>query len=173
MRAVLSGLAAVLAMASVSSAQPKQSTSGLAYGDRLDPFRDIKAVSVLVEEIPAVLKGIVSEDALKAAVELKLRHSGLTVEAGSWGTPHVYVNLNAMRAAEDVVVHSLELQFNRQAAIRVVSAKEDRIVQGTWWSRSLIGIARNADAAAGIRSALEQLTELFLNDWRAANPVKR
>jgi hypothetical protein len=169
----LYAVTALLAVASVGSAQPKQSTAGLAYGDRLDPFRDIKAVSVLVEEIPAALKGIVSEETLKTAVELKLRRSGLTVEAGSWGTPHVYVNVNAMRAAEEVVVHSLELQFNRQAAIRVISAKEDRVVQGTWWSRSLIGIARKADAAGGIRSALEQLTELFLNDWRAANPVKR
>jgi hypothetical protein len=78
-----------------------------------------------------------------------------------------------MLASPDVVVHSLELQFTRNAAIHVVSAQEDRIVQAIWWSRSVVGIARKADTGEGIRGALEQLIDLWLTDWLAANRAKR
>lgn len=164
-------VALVLMLALCTRPLIAQSSSSIEAQVLAKPFRDVGTLAVLVESLgPDARKAGVSEDELKAFVELKLRQAGITVRdigAHSLESPYVYVNINLMYH-EQIDHLSYSARISLQQTVRLLR-NDSTLTAGTWEKES-IAIVRREKAHGHIKDTVDTLLTFFLNSYLSANP---
>jgi hypothetical protein len=122
---------------------------------------------VLVEDLPDSAKILsLSKDTIQTDVELKLRLAGIRVvtddeDAKLPGSPALYVNLNL---TDDARVAHVDVELEQNATLERNTLWTPRI---TTWST---GVLLSNPTAQGIRDAVKDHVDTFLNAWFSVNP---
>ena len=128
------------------------------------PLRGAGAFQVVVEGLShdAVGNGL-SEDSIKAAIELRLRKNAIRLGSEK-PCPYLYANINAV-ASRDRAAFSVLLEFKQLVTVNDTGV---RCVAGTWSLHST-GFCPPSDLREETLDELTELVDRFSNDFLAAN----
>jgi hypothetical protein len=136
------------------------------HGDeyRRKTLRGVGPFRVLVEGFHehATQNGL-SQDAIKAAVELRLRKNGIRLDDTKL-QPYLYVNINVV-ASPDKAAYNASLSFKQSVTI---VATGERCVAETWGCASC-GFCSPSAVRGKALDAINELVDEFSNDYLAAN----
>ena len=167
----------VLALA-VSRVGIVRSQASMKLIDPIDSLRNMREISVVVEDIPA-LEGLLSAETLKAAIERRLRQAGIHVplpgdkdkkDPVSSFVPYLYANVNVIKAEPGGYVYSLNLQFKRAVEVNNVDRNRNFLF-ATTWDKGGLGLIP-LDEYRSIQQSLDEYVTAFLDDYLAVNPKK-
>jgi hypothetical protein len=132
-------------------------------------LRGIGAISVLVEELPDNAKVLgLSKDTMQNDVEFKHRSAGMRVVTNKEdlqlpGMPTLYVNINL---TDGVKAANIEIELGQNVWLE---RNGQLATTTTTWST---GYLFANPTAQGIRNALKDRVDMFLNAWLSVNPKK-
>lgn len=135
------------------------------------PLKGLESIAVLVEGFrPEGAKAGVSEEELKAFVELKLRQSGVVVRDINKHTlesPYLYINVNLMYLEEiDHFTYSASVSLNQ--TVRLL--RNETTLTAATWNKGTVAIIRKNKAREDVKNSVDSLLTFFLNDYLSANP---
>lgn len=136
-------------------------------------LRGVAATSVVIEPLDADARNVgLTEDQLRADVELRLRKAGVQISDNS--TSFLYVNVTDFRSAACGGIYALdvEVKFNRIATIDIGKGVMS-IEALTAWSKGLLATEPPRDFVTSARRIVADLCDQFLNDYLAANQKPR
>jgi hypothetical protein len=136
----------------------------------------IKSLSVLVEKLSpdAESRGL-SRNTLKTDVELRLRRTGVRISSAqdhrlTADDPELYLNVNVLcshQASLPLCADNVSLQLRQRVTpLRDQTNETD----ASTWDASTVGILGETNLVSGVREAVADLIDHFLNDYLAANP---
>jgi hypothetical protein len=142
-----------------------------AHDEAVKSLRGLSGVHVEVEDLHDNARAVgLTEDKIRADVELSLRRAGVTVlsrdEAlNQSGAPYLYVNVNTVPKGRSYGF-SMSVEF-----VQVIKLDRDPSISlfATTWSKASVGVVR-AKKSATIRKNLSGLVKVFLDDYLTANP---
>jgi hypothetical protein len=133
-----------------------------------ETLKGITSVRVFVEGVdPADKPRGLARDQLHTDVELRLQKAGIAVSANA--TEYLYVNLNILRSRQRLTSFSVVVMV-RQAAYLVRDPSITAPVAITWW-KGTDGITVAANLR-GVRDAVGDLVDQFINAYRKQNPKR-
>jgi hypothetical protein len=103
-----------------------------------------------------------SEQQIRSQTELRLRQDGLTISETAGGRLYVHVGLVAGKLGYSGVV---QLQFVQRVTLRNGSRN-----WGSTWDRGRVMGGPPGDLRDHVSRLLDDLLDIFINDWLAANP---
>lgn len=141
-----------------------------------DPLSGIKEVKVVVSDIAADAKqdGLDS-DAIKTAVELRLRQSGIPVvnslsTDGSKPSVYLDVTINTL-AVNDGASYVYSLEMYMYEYVTIYRSAPEKIMADTWDTGNYGIIGK--DKISVIRDTINNMSDKFANEFLAQNPVPR
>lgn len=155
-----------------SSAPPKDDKPTYLAADTPNVLKGLKEITVNVERLPKDLQTpSLSVDAIRSAVELKLKQNGLHIiaaeEARQNHAPTLYINLNGFKAINNLFVYNITLALQEDASPQ---RTRNVVVTGvSVWQRGFIGAAGELNLPA-IKSDVIDDIDSFINDYQAVNP---
>ncbi len=133
-------------------------------------LKDLRGVSVNIEEDNDALQGagVLSNDLsdIKAAVSLRLRQNGITVNDSA--SPQVQVKVLMTGVRTNRMVH---VEF--RVVDDVMSVRTQRRGTVAIWILGAIGNSPDSSLAQFLKSTALSLTDRFLNDYLGENPRLR
>jgi len=165
MRYIVMALVMVLTCLDLSTAQA-------ANTEGHESLRGLPGVQVLIEKIePDAKADGLTEEAIKTAVELILRSSGirvLTLLEGAM-TPSVanlYVNVSVLKSSPDYVYH-VQLQLMQRVSL---VHRPKHTMWAITWDDGATGIVGQNNLRRVISEVIEPKVKEFANDFLAVNP---
>ena len=150
------------------------SMAGAADETERTSLKGLVGVSVLVEHLPADIEGYgLTTDAIKTAVELRLRRSGIQVFSAFSDDPSpalacVYVNINLTKASRNVSgLYAASVAVELEQWLRSVGSGLE--FPGTTWKRASVATV-GEDNLRQLRNVVDDKVDEFINDYLAANP---
>jgi len=131
-------------------------------------LQGITAVAVVVESLDDDAKKIgLTEEAIRTDVELKLRLAGMRIVTQDDlltlpGAPYLYVSVTVLPPEAGCI----SVELNQSAVLR---RNGESAFGVTTWS---VGSVRVNPSAQGIRNAIKDEVDTFLNAWLSVNPKK-
>jgi len=165
MNALFASALVLLLVASVNAQNP----------DR-EALRGIAGMKVTIEALnkDAEEAGVNIEQ-LKSDVELRLRKATVRVldDDASALSPFLYVNVHVLKssALTNLYAIAVEVHFERVGTFEAFTGPSRQFMV-TVWDRSMLGIVGRQYLASAVREDVEDVVDLFLNDYLAANPPK-
>jgi hypothetical protein len=160
----------------VALARPANGQATMRLIDPIDSLRNMREIGVVVEDMPA-LQNLLTAEALKGAVERRLRQAGITVPADDKTkdpvaafAPYLYVNVNVVKEAQSGFVYSIILQFKRAVEVHNVDSNRNFLF-ATTWDKGALGIVPLGEYRS-IQRSLDEFVTAFLNDYLIANAKK-
>ncbi len=138
-----------------------------------ESLRGISGVGVVVEDIsPDASADGLSQDAIRAAIELILRSKGIRVLANVERTrlgsaPYLYINVNTLK--EELGLYAYAVNVDLKQVVGLLSKKGVQ-AWGCTWSTSVIGTVGEANVPQIIADGIEPLVKDFANDFLLVNP---
>lgn len=139
-----------------------------------ETLRGLPGVYVLLEEIgkDAQADGL-SEDALRTAVELILRSSGIRVltqgEMLDLPTnPYLYVKASTHKSSPGLYIYCVTLEVSQ--VVSLVQRPQKRASVTTWTTRGVIGYVGQHGLRDAINSAVDPQVKEFTIDFLTVNP---
>lgn len=152
--------------------------SGAAAQTPPDPLVGVRKVTVLVDyKAIGSPPGEISESRLQTILELKLRTAGLRVLTQQENladpdiNPYVYLRVATLKTQTQggrTIGYTYRLDLAAKVAGNVPFNRAR--VPMELWSNSTMAVSDRDRASSHIESLVGQLTDLFLNAWRKANP---
>ena len=157
---------------------------------RPDLLAGLDSIRVAVEPLsPAGQNAGLSEEALKSAVELRLRETGIPVSAD--GTGILYVDLNVVAVADSdgyafsqrltlnemvfLVRHATDMYFDyspvdQPRTLGDFVLNQPRLVASTWETVGRAGTTPSDNAAEFMRDRVLEDVDAFAHDYLEGNP---
>ncbi|MEE2822376.1 MAG: hypothetical protein VYA53_05285 [Acidobacteriota bacterium] len=160
---------------------PMRPSLGQGTYNQMESLQGIESLRVLVEPDTRDAHKIgLTELQIKTDVELQLQQANITVVDGTPGevpTLYVlYVNLTVLSLENIIpddtdpgVTVSIEIELRQPATL----VRDPSIVtfSAITWTQSLLGISSLEMAHTAIREQIRNQVDIFLNDYRTANPI--
>jgi len=153
-------------------------TSALSRGTDLESDRltlkGLSGIYVVVDLSSDAVDAGLTDDSMRADVELKLRLAGIRVMTSQEsmqapGQPFLSVVLNTQTRDKAFYYFSITLDLNQ----RIMLVRDPRMEgTGVTWSRSWISSVGRNNFAEGVRSQVKDATDSFINAWLAVNPKR-
>lgn len=150
-----------------------QCKEGFCQDGQDDFLKGIKAVSLLVDDIPKeVENSCIAKEQVVKDIESELLESGIVIAPRTSTTvenayvPFLYVNLNVLVSQEQCIYRiGIEIQDE-------ISLKRNNLEGiATTWNYAVIGIAPTFEYTT-IRDNLRDIAGRFIRSYRAVNPGK-
>jgi len=111
---------------------------------------------------------------LRTDVEVKLRTAGVPVSDDSTrGGPFLYLNVGVFRGHQESIkglyAYNVEVSFYQAVSLERLPSYHPL---GRTWSVSALGMVGQNHMVDGIRDAVRDLADLFINAYLAANPKR-
>jgi hypothetical protein len=166
MRHVVMTIILVLTCLTLSTAQAEAST------DQRESLRELSEVVVVIEKIsPDAQADGLSEEAIRTAVELILRSSGIRVRTLSErpmtpSAPYLYVLVSTYK---NEFLYAVNARVELDQKISLVH-RPQYTMAATTWARNWIGVVGQTKMREVISSIIEPQVKEFVNDFLAVNP---
>ena len=136
-------------------------------------LRGLKAVSVLISEIPREIKDIgLQEQMLYDDVVSVLAETSIRVNTQRYqiaGDPDLLVDVFGGELIQGVITYCIDVRLDQP----VVLERDQRIrSNATTWSQKFIGVAGYGTKPEVIRNQVKELLRVFVHDYRVENPKK-
>ena len=137
-----------------------------------ESLKDLRGVSVIIEQIKPNVQHIISSEQARAIVEARLRLNAVPILSKeevlkTKGAGHLYLKLKILRAgAANQYSYSWQLQL-----LQRVSLDRDpsfRMLAPTW-NRDDMGFASGSLAASDLKEAIKDVVDRFCIDYRTNN----
>jgi len=140
--------------------------------DARESLKGLPGVTVLIEGIKedAQADGL-STEAVRTAVELTLRSSGIRILTASEGiatppAPLLYVNIGTVKSPEGHYAYDVTVQLSQHVAL----LRRQTIIRGiTWQSAGVVGMTPRSQIQKVI-TTVEREVKVFANDFLTVNP---
>jgi hypothetical protein len=129
-------------------------------------LRGITTIAVVVEDLsPDPVSDGLTTDQIRTDVELRLRKSGVKIEARN--TSYLYVKAHPFksRSTPGLYAYSVDVEFIQPAKV-----SNGVSVPASTWSIGDIGIVGQANMSKGIRDDIGDFVDRFLNAYLSVNP---
>jgi hypothetical protein len=136
-----------------------------------ESLRGIQGVEVVIEDMrPDVQADGLSQEAIRAAVELILRSNGIRVVAHSENmktpaSPYLYVRVSTSNHSSDIFAYAVTVAFMQKVSL--VHSTQHMMSAATW-EKGSIGTTSHSNIRQVINSVASKVKE-FSNDFLAAN----
>ena len=166
MRYIMIAMVMALTCLDLSTAQAESTT-----GQR-ESLRELSEVVVVIEKIsPDAHADGLSEEAIRTAVELILRSSGIRVltlaeKPMTPSAPYLYVQVNTYR---NEFLYAVNVRVELDQQITLVH-RPKYTMAATTWVRNWIGVVGQTKMREVISSIIEPQVKDFANDFLAVNP---
>lgn len=140
--------------------------------EQLESLRGLPGVALVVEDIgPDVQADGLSEEAVRTAVELILRSSGIRILTQSEmlktpSTPYLYVQVGTAR---DGLQYSVCVLVSLKQLVSLVQRPQHTMLTGTWRFDSTGYVGKN-NIRQVISNIIEPKVTAFANDFLTVNP---
>jgi hypothetical protein len=151
--------------------------AGAAHGQMFvttgrDTLRGLPGVEVVVEALqPELEQGGLTQAAIRAAVEARLRGKGIQVYASqkdnpSPAKPYLYVHVNALEIPRQDM-YAVAVQVHLRQTLQSPVTESNVVNAMTWDLHNVIGVPA-ADLGA-VRGEIEAYVDRFIEDWTAVH----
>jgi len=131
---------------------------------RRRPLRGVGPVRIVVEELSEAGKqNGLNRDSIKAIVELRLRKNDVGL-GGEETIPYLYINVNVV-ASPEWASYGVDLAVKQSVAINATGVR----CYATTYDKGCVGYCRPSRLRYEMSESLEELVDLFSNDYLAAN----
>jgi hypothetical protein len=164
MRYVLMAMVMVLTCFDLSMAQTRD--------QQRESLRGLQGVEVVIEDIrPDAQADGLSQEAIRAAVELILRSNGIQVLTQSESiktpaAPYLYVRASTYIHSSGISAYAVTVEFIQQVSL---VHRPQQMMSARTWEEGSIGMTGHSDIRKVINS-VEKLVKAFANDVLAVNP---
>ena len=164
MRYILMAMLIVLTCFDLSMAQTRD--------QQRESLRGLQGVEVVIEGIrPDAQSDGLSQEAIRAAVELILRSNGIRVLTQSESiktpaAPYLYVRTSTYNHSSDLSAYAVTVEFIQKVSL---VHRPQQMMSATTWEKGSIGTTGHSDIRQVINS-VEKLVKAFANDFLAVNP---
>jgi hypothetical protein len=166
MRYIVMAIVMALTCLNLSTAQAEATT-----GQR-ESLRELSELVVVIEKIsPDAQADGLSEEPIRAAVELILRSGGIRVLTLSEkpmtpSSPYLYVQVNTYK---NEFLYAVNVRVELDQQITLVH-RPQYTMAATTWTRNWIGVVGQTKMREVISSIIEPQVKEFANDFLAVNP---
>lgn len=116
------------------------------------------------------LLGLVTENRLKTKIELKLRTHDIWV-VDSLVSPTLIFQLRVVHPTFESGRQTAGYVYYATLAMReLVWNDKTKVMEAYTWVQSMIGVSNRNDIDGVVDRMVEELTDIFINDYLAANP---
>lgn len=144
------------------------------HGEKgMESLRGLKGLAVEFADIDSTLKMVgLNKAHLELDVVLKLKKSGIILLLDrAWsetpGQPLLFIIINSIKLEHlDYYFYSITIDFNQEI---IMTRDPTMKVGGRTWGTSMIGFAEVSVIREYIRESLNDLIDLFINDYLAVN----
>lgn len=150
------------------------SLADAATPDQRESLRGLQGVEVVIEDIKsdAQADGL-SQEALRAAVELILRSRGIRVltpseRSETASKPYLYVHVGTDKSSSGQ--YSFNARVELHQAVSLVHRPQPIILAPTWFSPDKFRTVGQQTMRMWIVNSIEPLVREFVDDYRAVNP---
>jgi hypothetical protein len=134
-----------------------------------ETLRGAKIFGVAVENLrPEAKRFGLTEDELKADVELKCKLAGITISSATTYYLYIKVKLGYLES-EEHFIYNILVQFNQKVYLLRTSRLS---CFATTWDKDIIGIIPAREMEQKVRSSLMGLVDKFINDYLEVNSKK-
>lgn len=142
--------------------------------EQRESLRGLQGVEVVIEEIKsdAQVDGL-SEEAIRAAVELILRSKGIRVltqseRSATPAQPYLYVHVGTDKLPSGQFSFNTRLELHQ--AVSLAQRPQHVMLAPTWFTPDKIRTVGQQSMRLWIINSIEPLVREFANDFRAVNP---
>jgi hypothetical protein len=136
----------------------------------------ISVMGVVVQDLTkdAIEAGLIKEQ-IRTDVELKLRREGIRIVSEEEqlkvpGSPCINVQINCLRH-KTLPILVFDINVTLIQGVFLMRNQEITAIGGTWF-RDLLGCVGDSLFVSTVRQGVDDLVDIFLNDYLAANPKK-
>ena len=137
-----------------------------------ESLRGLQGVEVVIEDIKsdAQVDGL-SQEAIRAAVELILRSHGIQVLTRSESlktpaAPYLYVRASTSKHSSDLYAYAVTVEFMQKVSL---VHRPQQMMSATTWEKGSVGTTGLSNMRQVINSVESRVKE-FANDFLAVNP---
>ena len=151
--------------------------AGQRFKDEIESLKGLAGVEVFIEiPNPEIGKDGLSNGQLQTDAELRLRKVGIKVlseeeNIKTPGMPILYVKVSSVKNKDGLYAYSLKVEL-LQSVVLSRDRSLELMAMSTWRADQLATVGVN-NMPASVRSEVGDLIDAFVNDYLAANPVKR
>lgn len=138
-------------------------------------LKGLRGLAVVVEDLAPEVERHVPVSTVQTDVELKLRLAGITVLSrqdlvSTPGSPYLYVHINGLQSnIQPLFAYSTTVSLTQKVVL--VRDPEVGLLAETW-SSSAVSLAGTVMLSEGVRQAIREHVDRFINAYLSVNPKR-
>lgn len=136
-------------------------------------MRGIKAIEVLVEDLPDELRGVITREQIQTLVELRVRRNGIRVVSNSIsepGSPYLYVRISALAFKSlrgEILGYNGSIEISLYQRVRLMRDEDFVIFAKTWQKGGIFYFGRDI-VDSSLTQSIGEYADRFCNAFLAA-----